>query len=156
MTTPKIDHDCPPEAVGREFIKLRRLNRGETHHKGNHATKAIHSPRKHGPAGPRRDTVTPAVEKAGAVTLANTSDMEFEPAREEIRQLVQRSMSAAEAGVQLSSLLQRHPNLLADQPGIYPSALGGGREDKKKEGSPSTPITQSKVGALRRNFSDLP
>ena len=109
MMEGKSESNGPPEKAVKELVKFRRLNPGENYHKGNHTGKAIHSPRKHGPSGPRRDVSTPAVKEAAAVTITN--DLELEPAREEIRQLVQRSMTAAEAGVQLTSLLQRHPNL---------------------------------------------
>ena len=121
----------PPDKAERVFVKLRKLNPGEVYDKRNHQSKAIHAPRKHGPVGARRDQKLPKIEASAGVAANNASDLELEPAREEIKQLVQRSMSAAEAGIRLYSLFQRHPNLLADQPELSPSALGGGR----KEGS---------------------
>ena len=51
-----------------------------------------------------------------------------------MEELVQRSMSAAEAGVRLQQLLCRHPDLLADQSGKM-TTTGGGVGSNPADGS---------------------
>ena len=65
-----------------------------------------------------------------ALAVHHAGEYEFEPARREIKELINRSMSAAEAGVRLQSLLLRYPDLLAGQ---------GGKKSAPTEGEGSMP-----------------
>ena len=114
-------HSGPMEP---ELIKLRKVNHGNSAGQSS----ASH-PSVLGPSGRNFEKMTgqpaapqsraPIVDRAKARLDAdvNATEMEFESARQEIEELVVRSMSAAEAGVRLQRLLMRHPDLLSGQGG---------------------------------------
>ena len=60
----------------------------------------------------------------------NAFELEWLSARSALRELAQRSMTAAETGVRLQSVLQRFPSLASDEPGLANSSQhegeGGG------------------------------
>ena len=89
---------------------------------------------KHGPNAPRRDTRLPSIGDGARVAARNSDEAEFDQIRKACEQLVQRSMTAAEAGVRLQQLLQRHPDLLAYQSGGSSSQLeGDGKHQSRRE-----------------------
>ena len=122
-----------------ELIKLRKVNQ-----ESSAGLSSASRPSALGPSGRNLEKMTgqpaapqshaPIVDRTKARLDAdvNATEMEFESARQEIEELVIRSMSAAEAGVRLQRLLMRHPDLLSGQGGR--TTLDEGEGGKTREG----------------------
>ena len=90
--------------------------------------KACHAPSlKWGPVLPRkdRDDGPRTSEDNYAQAARNASEYEFDRIRVDMEELVQRSMSAAEAGVRLCAFLQQHPDVLSSHDGSISPQLEG-------------------------------
>ena len=89
----------------------------------------------------------PTSQEAWQMAAHNSAEYEFDRVRQEIGELVQPSMSAAEAGVRLHALHLRYPHLLADQDGGMSSqSEGGGKESDKRE---LLPLPSPKISLIR-------
>ena len=115
--------------------------------------KALRTTTKEGQASARGASQgAPPRGLAESLAASHAEEYEFEPARREAAELTKRSMTAAEAGVRLQSLLLRHPGLLAEQKGKQSATLEGGGGMPREGSVPKRellPLPLPKISLLR-------
>ena len=132
MTTPTGKPLPQEEAPVRKFVLMIPAKLKDASERPQRSG-GLRKHREGAPVPPRRDKELPPPEKAPRVAERNAEEMEWATVRREIQELVLSSMSAAEGGVRIQSLLSRHPDLLSDQLGFGPLKLEGEGKNAYKE-----------------------